>query len=242
VATAVAALPAAPLSPVVFLEAVTFRMGALDGRENGPEHEVRLAAYGIDRFEVSVRDYTRCVQAHRCTLPRHDARCASLCNWGRPDREGHPVNAVSYEQAEAYCQWVGKRLPTEAEWEYAAAGPEGLFFPWGMKTPSDEPCWQRKEEGTCPLDASPRDVSPLGVRNLGGNVSEWVSGIYCNSYDPKVSWYRCFPTSHIVRGGTYRYHIDSLMRAQRRMEVEKDSGISADTGFRCAQDEARAAR
>lgn len=133
------------IAGMVFIPAGTFQMGSTNNRcESGelPAHQVTLASYYIDRTEVTLGAYRACVAAGRCRLSMtaHSqytseevlARLSRFCNQ-QPDT--HPVNCVDWESAQAYCQWRGARLPTEAEWEYAARGADGRTFPWGNNPP-----------------------------------------------------------------------------------------------------------
>jgi len=120
--------------------------------EERPPHAVRLGAFALDRREVTSRAYERCVSEGRCGRPG--------CEVARSNHA--PARCVSWADAEKYCLWRGGRLPTEAEWERAAAGllPAHRIFPWGDDLP---------EAG------APRDVTPEGVEALGGGVAEWVA-------------------------------------------------------------------
>ena len=109
-----------------------------DRDDEQPPHEVALAGYCIDKTEVTVADYSRCVALGKCTDVREPVKDGneSLCNGTRADRQSHPVNCVDWDQATASCASVYKRLPGEAEWEYAARGPDGRTYPWGNEAPS----------------------------------------------------------------------------------------------------------
>jgi formylglycine-generating enzyme required for sulfatase activity len=96
--------------------------------EERPAHFVEVAAFAIDLHEVTVAAYRVCVETGACAPPAKGPEC----NWGRDGLDTHPINCVSFDQAEQLCAWAGKRLPTEVEWEYAAGGAEPKrIFPWG---------------------------------------------------------------------------------------------------------------
>jgi formylglycine-generating enzyme required for sulfatase activity len=127
-------------SDMVHVPGGRFSMGSpgVGGDDEHPQHQVTLAGYCIDRIEVTVVAYTRCVASGKCTAAQEPAKAGfdSLCNGTRADRQEHPVNCVDWNQATAYCGWVKKRLPSEAEWEYAARGGDGRMYPWGNDAPS----------------------------------------------------------------------------------------------------------
>jgi len=162
----------------------------------GPAHEVLLDPYCIDQYEVTVERYEACVRAGvcdpgqlECTLMPNTMDYRTKVNHypEECDNRGelcpnYPVNCKSYEQASIYCQWIGRRLCTEAEWERAAGGPGPgkRVHPWGSET-GDATRANTSLDGPgnlMPVDSYPKGVSAAGVYNLTGNVYEWVSDFY----------------------------------------------------------------
>lgn len=147
-----------------------------------PLHEVELDAYWIDRVEVSVAEYTKCVYAGKCKLPGLPGMHVGAY-WSN-ESKGVPLDHVCYSEAVDYCAWAGKRLCTEAEWEKAARGTNACLYPWGNTWPT---CEQALFIGCTPTDSvanlsevtdNEAGASPYGVLNMAGNVSEWVSDWY----------------------------------------------------------------
>ncbi len=199
----------------------------------------------VDRSEVSVADYTVCVQKGRCESPsvatpmiRESARS---CTYGVRGKEGHPVNCVSWSGAEAYCRFVGKRLPTSEEWSRAAGVSLGEQYRWGSSWPppagsgnfADErakdrfPYWGTLKnyidgfDETAPVDVYGGDESPTGVVNLAGNVREWVAD--------QIGAFRT------VRGASFGESNPNALKIARAMKYRSDVK-SAHIGFRCAKE------
>jgi eukaryotic-like serine/threonine-protein kinase len=145
-----------------------------------PYHEVTLSEYAVDRTEVTVEAYGACVQAGTCSSPD----TGESCNWNVMGHEKHPVNCVSWLDAQNYCAWAGKTLPTEAEWEKAARGSDGRRYPWGNATLTCAranylaPCVRATEA----VGNHPCGASPYGALDMGGNVWEWVADWFDPSY------------------------------------------------------------
>ncbi len=214
-----------------------------------PGKTVEVAAFKIDKTEVTVAQYARCVDAGRCssaglTMPFYNGKeqpeFAEFCNWQRPGREEHPINCVDWNQAVAYCEWAGKRLPTEAEWEKAARGTDGRRYSWGnagygaggrVANIADEtakrsyPQWTIASGyddgyvGTAPVGSFPAGASPSGALDMIGNGWEWTS-------DP-------FQGGRAVRGASWGDEPRNA-RASNRDRVVAANRSSFD-GFRCAQ-------
>ena len=170
------------------------------------------------------------------------------CNYGRAGRRDHPMNCVTYHGAQTYCAWAGGRLPTEAEWEFAARGDDGRAFPWGDDPPScarvvmedsvDDGCGMDR---TAAVGSKPRGATPEGVEDLAGNVWEWVADWYDENYyarspdrDPDGP-----PTGtrRVTRGGAWLSSEPAGLRGAFR-DHEEPEYVGNGVGFRCAWDDA----
>lgn len=212
-------------------------------RAEGNLHEVELSPYEIDRTEVTVEAYERCVSAGVCPAPAFSSADA---RFARPHL---PVTHVSWNAAKTYCEHVGGRLPTEAEWELAARGPERRRYPWGQiynprlsnhgAFAPDRTDARDGFVGLAEAGSFPDGKTPLGVLDLAGNAAEWVFDFFevdgngfgysgKKELDPKGP---ATGTSHVVRGGSYLDDAAS-MRGSARARSERAS--SAEIGFRCA--------
>jgi hypothetical protein len=218
---------------MISIPAGTYVMGRALGADNEqPMHSVSLAAFELAHTEVTIDAYQACVTAGGCTVTPGVDDNDEPCNAGQPEREGHPINCVSWHQASAYCSWVGKRLPTEEEWEYAARGTDGRRFPWGDASPSNlNLCWSSSVSriSTCPVGSFPAGDSPFGVADMQGNVWEWTSSGYSDSYDqPRTD------TARVSRGNSWRS--DESLYVSTTFRVGRDPGVHRDdVGFRCAR-------
>jgi len=167
----------------------SYEMGSVDGRPwEQPVHTVTVAAFELMKTEVTVGWYRQCVAAGACTPP-DDAADPERCNWGHPERADHPINCVDWDQAQAFARWAGGRLPTEAEWEYAArSGGKAWTWPWGDDPPTctrvvmsdgGDGCGRDR---TWPVCSKPDGHSTHGVCDLAGNVGEWTQDRWQDSY------------------------------------------------------------
>lgn len=152
--------------------------------DESPMRQITLDAYYLDTYEVTVAAFEACVTAGGCSKSYYDEKGRNqYCNMGYPDRLNHPMNCVNWYGANQYCKFVGKRLPTEAEWEKGARGTDVRKFPWGNTTPD---CTYRNACGceslTTPVGSYPKGVSPYGAYDMSGNVNEWVLDTYSNDY------------------------------------------------------------
>ena len=215
-----------------------------------PDRLIFLDSYRIDVYEVTNEKYLEFVLAtgHRFAL---DETCETeKCREGNlwkgssflPRIKRQPVTQVSWHDADAYCRWRGKRLPSEAEWEKAARGPSGNIYPWGSGSPKKRATYGRKWRGTFTMTdvgSNSQGSSLYGVYDMAGNVWEWVDDWYDLKYynwgskkNPKGPVEGEFK---VVRGGSWVNHPDTLRSSFRRWsqpEVRFN-----DTGFRCAKDD-----
>ena len=134
-----------------------------------PYHKVYLDAYYIDKYEVTQSEYNECVTTDKCPANRKKDGFTG-------DRQ--PVIGVSWEDADTYCKWAGKRLPTEAEWEKAARGTDGRVYPWGNSFDPTRANYAGALGKTSEVGSYPSGASPYGALNMAGNVWEWVADWY----------------------------------------------------------------
>ena len=229
--------PAGP-KDMVFVPAGEFLMGDERGEEDErPARRVYLDAFFIDRTEVTQEAYAACVKAGVCRPP---------ARYNDPSSPRHPVVGVSHEDATTYCRFMGRRLPTEAEWEKAARGTDGRRFPWG----NEEDCSRAnygnyQGEGMCaamnpghPIEVGsrPKGQSPYGAEDMAGNVWEWVQDAY--EFDAYKRMPRTNPKGpargegRVLRGGAC-CSMFVLPRAANRLRFDP-TYRDADIGFRCA--------
>ncbi|MBI3024284.1 MAG: SUMF1/EgtB/PvdO family nonheme iron enzyme [Candidatus Tectomicrobia bacterium] len=227
-------------------------------KDDAPARSVHLEAFSIDRAEVTNAAYARFLEATGRRPPHWDAQDARRAapsgsplgdprreDWSRfswedrrppPGTADLPVTLVTWFDAEAYCAWAGKRLPTEAEWEKAARGADGRRYPWGSAPPQGRANFGGAHSGPLPPGSYPGGTSPYGAADMAGNVAEWV-GDY---HDP--GYYREAPdrnpqgpergAQRVVRGGFWRDGEERLQtfRRWRLPPAQKHGGV----GFRCA--------
>jgi formylglycine-generating enzyme required for sulfatase activity len=150
-------------------------------------HAVYLDAYQIDKYEVTYRRYQKCVDAGVCETPD----VGGMFNYGWAGNDLLAVNGITWFKAKAFCEWEGKRLPTEAEWEKAAKGTEQLLYPWGYEEPTCEYAVMdtmyagKLGCGTgniMPVGSKPKGASPYGVMDMAGNVWEWTADWHDEDY------------------------------------------------------------
>lgn len=207
----------------------SFQMGSDSGDDDEkPVHTEQVATFWMDKYEVTMEQYAECEKAGRCGEPDS----GGFCNAKHPSEKKHPANCVSWKDARDYCQWAGKRLPSEKEWEYAASGPNAKQYPWGDNDPTTEPCWLRwtNREGTCAVGSKPQDKSWAGMMDLGGNVREWVQDTWRERYLLNGSINGAL---RVVRGGSWSSADPTYLRAANRFS-SSPTFRSFNVGFRCA--------
>ena len=194
-----------------------------------PEHTVNLPAFQIHVFEVTNAEYTRF---------QIEGDYPAEGDWQRYsgiDKGYHPVANVTWKDAKAYCDWIGGRLPTEAEWEKTARGPDGLPYPWGEEwSPTKSNCNELGYQNVVEVGQVETDVSVYGVRDMMGNVQEWVGGklrAYPKSPARRdANFQRGF---YSARGGSYAIKGASINLWTRGAYLPRGQ---YGTGFRCAKD------
>ena len=253
--------------PMNYIPAATFLMGSIEGEflsaaDEIPQRNVTLDAFYIDQFEVNIEQYAaflnqlgtyqRACSNINCTLPQHLAGYTSyLVEQDLGDGTvqyvpvtgfaNYPANHVSWHGANSYCNSVGARLPTEAEWEYAARGEDGRLYPWGNLSPDDTLAIFQSEtfDNMKPVDALPDGASPFNIYGMAGSLWEWTADWYKETYyqeapdtnplGPETGF------SRSVRGGAWPFNNQAeRIRTTNRFSLAPDF-ISSTVGFRCAQ-------
>ena len=212
------------------------------GRYEKPAHKVRISSFEIERTEVTVAAYKKCVESGQCEpLPR-----GSSCNHMKEGRDNHPINCVSWYQARQYCTVHGMRLPTEAEWERAARKKEVDIYPWGNANPSEKRALFGGDWNSGTKEVKSYPVAANGLFGMAGNVSEWVEDCYeeniykSRSQDseagleiinPVNAPHECASRVRGLRGGAFT-SVPSELRVSYRGKRSSDYW-SRLIGFRC---------
>ena len=249
----------------VYIPEGTFQRGGLDAAaqvDETPPTKITLKGFWMDKVEVTNGMYLLCVQAGVCNVPhlgkqpvfKSETRIEYFRNTEFND---YPVVYVGWGDADAYCKWTGRRLPTEAEWEYAARGsfPSLNTYPWGDQAPDSSYANFNYYVGdTTRVGSFPAGISPFGILDMAGNVAEWVNDFYdVNYYGQGVNLNPTGPIARsnffarVVRGGSFGDPAHYIRVSKRSSTVGPDPsqapetdlwyGNSAPTiGFRCASD------
>jgi serine/threonine-protein kinase len=201
-----------------------------------PVHIVALDAFWIDRTEVTNAQYRKCVEAGACERPTESSSYTRDEYYGSSAYDEYPVIWVDWQPARAYCEWAGARLPTEAEWEYAARGSQGHIYPWGDSAPDCDKANYRDCVGdTSAVGSYPAGASWCGALDMAGNVWEWVAG----RYGDYTSERQVNPTGppygglRVLRGGSWGFN-PFVLRSAFRSYNDPVNGNNR-YGFRCAR-------
>jgi formylglycine-generating enzyme required for sulfatase activity/tRNA A-37 threonylcarbamoyl transferase component Bud32 len=248
-------------------------MGARDlTPDTKPPHEVAVSPYCMDRTEVTTASYLACVEKGDCERPPDRVswpkiteaqvkRYSPLCNAGIKDHGDHPINCVAWSMADNFCRKRGARLPTEAEWEYAARGAGQRKYPWGDEPPAarylngcGRECAKWAEQGgeklpgtmfdeddgfvaTAPVGRFPAGASAFGLLDLAGNVWEWTADWYGPYAADPVTDPRgpASGAQRVARGGDFTGYQPDWARPAYRWKTDPEAFNHA-IGFRCARD------
>lgn len=252
-----AAIKPANLSEEVLVPAGEFIRGCTSDVNNGkcdgdakPLNAIYVDAFYIDKTEVTNAQYEECVTAGACSAPISSNSETRKSYYGNPEYANYPVLRVDWKRAAAYCQWAGKRLPTEAEWEKAARGTDKRLYPWGNTEPTCAminfaridaegnfiPC----VGDTVAVGSYPQNASPYGALDMVGNVREWVNDLYEKEYYGDTPYYNpqgpswTIKGEHLVRGGSWGDH--KLVGCNTWVRIdEADIYMTEMIGFRCAR-------
>ena len=222
---------------LLYVPAGEFTMGSEDGEAvEKPVHTVYLDAFWIDQTEVTNAMYTKCVEDGRCTKQYY-------LYYGHPEYDNYPVVSVTWKDANVYCSWASRRLPTEAEWEKAASWDETnrqkYVYPWGSSIDCSFANYSLDCVGDISLVSSyPNGVSPYGVLDMAGNVSEWVSSLY--QLYPYIATdgredLSDSSNDRVWRGGGWNTGEEETVRTTFRIKADPRWKL-LNVGFRCAMD------
>jgi formylglycine-generating enzyme required for sulfatase activity len=224
---------------LLYVPAGEFAMGSENGEDNEkPAHTVFLDSFWVDQTEVTNSMYALCVNDGKCNVPGSKESLTRKNYYGDAQYNNYPVIFVDWNMAKTYCEWAGRRLPTEAEWEKVARGTEAFVYPWGNAMPDKNLLNYKDVNGdTTEVGIYPKGASPYGALDMAGNVWEWVNDWFASDY------YQNSPASnplgpesgstHVLRGGSWNLN-DDLVRSTYRGTHPSEPNLGI--GFRCAMD------
>ncbi len=208
----------------------TFTMGRVNAQdpEETPAHSVTVASFHLDRFPITNSAYSEFVRAAQHEPPP-DWKSGSY-----PTGQDYwPVDHVSWNDAQAYCQWKGERLPSEAEWEYAACGTDGRLYPWGNNFRPALANTKGSGQGHPePVGSHPDAASRFGLLDMSGNVWQWVADRY-QPYPGRPPSFSIPDDAKVIRGGSYQSDKDHVTTTTRNLDHA--TSRSPIIGFRCAK-------
>ena len=207
--------------------------------DEGPYHEVDVPEFEIDVTEVTLGQYGACVNNGACIEP---LSVATGCNWRYDDRDDHPANCIDWNKSKAYCEWVGKRLCSESEWEKGGRGTDERIYPWGDETPTCERAVMNDggegcgEGQTWSVGSKPAGIYEL--YDMVGNVYEWVEDDWHDSFIGAPSDGSAWIDSprgefRSVRGGSFDFTASGLRTSNRYLFPPDFGGVIA--GTRCCR-------
>jgi serine/threonine-protein kinase len=225
----------APTPPpgMVYIPGGKFTMGynGSDQEAEKPEHEATVAPFFLDKYEVTIEDYYKFIKSTNRAAPKNWPATWKQGQF-RPEEAKLPMTDVTWFDARDYARSVGKRLPTEEEWEYAARGADKRLYPWGFDfNPNRANVGDPERTALKPVGSFPADKSPFEVFDMAGNVFEWVGSdwsLYPNSKAPPTK------PGKMVRGGSYSK--DKVFAMVTVRSILRTDAHQEDVGFRCAKD------
>ncbi|HUI88646.1 MAG TPA: SUMF1/EgtB/PvdO family nonheme iron enzyme [Anaerolineales bacterium] len=242
----------------VYIPAGSFQMGGIDPSATDvekPVHKVTMPSFWIDKFDVTNAMYLGCVNKGVCTPPQAITSKTRSSYFNDSDFNDYPVIEVSWGQADAYCKWAGRHLPTEAEWEYAGRGSTVNTYPWGSQAPDNTLANFNYEAGdTTKVGSYPAGASPFGVLDMAGNVAQWVADYFDPTYyskgitmNPPGPGARTNYFNRVVRGGSWQDDATGIRVSLRASVLGPNPSapissaaylgdFSPKIGFRCASD------
>jgi formylglycine-generating enzyme required for sulfatase activity len=218
---------------MMLVSAGEFVMGSDGGPEDeGPAQTLFLSDFYIDKYEVTNASYKACVDSGQCDPPDKLASRTQANYYTNLEFKNYPVVYVTWEMANNYCIWRGARLPTEAEWEKAARGPDGNIYPWGEEISCDQANYSGCSKDTQAVNSFEAGQSVYDVLDLAGNVSEWVNSLYAEYPYDSAREDTMASGERVVRGGSFS---DSDQETRATSRQKADPATAQDNiGFRCA--------